>query len=70
MHPFKRNLSKKILEENKTFQRRDQSVVLNSVCYFPVVLWAKEKPLVGMLMMPKTLAYVWMICMGLGLIGG
>ena len=35
----------------------------------PVVLFAKRKPAVGMLMMPKTAAYVWMILMGLGLIG-
>ena len=46
------------------------AILISFACYFPVVLWAKEKPMIGMLMMPKTLAYVWMICMGLGLIGG
>ncbi len=45
------------------------AIVISFACYFPVVLWSKKKPMVGMLMMPKTLAYVWMICMGLGLIG-
>ena len=45
------------------------AIVISFTCYFPVVLWGKKKPMVGMLMMPKTLAYVWMICMGLELIG-
>ena len=44
-------------------------IIISFACYFPVVLWAKKKPMVGMLMMPKTMAYIWMICMGLGLIG-
>ena len=45
------------------------AIIISFACYFPVVLWAKKKPMVGMLMMPKTIAYIWMICMGLGLIG-
>lgn len=45
------------------------AIVISFACYFPVVLLAKKKPMVGMLMMPKTMAYIWMICMGLGLIG-
>lgn len=45
------------------------AIVISFACYFPVVLFAKKKPAVGMLMMPKTIAYVWMISMGLGLIG-
>ena len=45
------------------------AIIISFACYFPVVLWAKKKPMVGMLMMPKTMAYIWMICMGLGLIG-
>ena len=48
--------------------RMSIAIVISFACYFPVVLWGKKKPMVGMLMMPKTLAYVWMICMGLGLI--
>ncbi len=44
------------------------AIVISFACYFPVVLWAKKKPMIGMLMMPKTAAYVWMICMGLCLI--
>ncbi|MDE6593471.1 MAG: hypothetical protein K2K57_10480 [Oscillospiraceae bacterium] len=45
------------------------AIIISFACYFPVVLLAKKKPMVGMLMMPKTMAYIWMICMGLGLIG-
>lgn len=45
------------------------AIVISFACYFPVVLFAKKKPMVGMLMIPKTMAYIWMIAMGLGLIG-
>ena len=45
------------------------AIIVSFACYFPVVLLAKKKPMVGMLMMPKTIAYIWMIAMGLGLIG-
>ncbi len=44
------------------------AILISFACYFPVVLWSKKKPAVGMLMIPKTLAYVFMICMGLSLI--
>lgn len=45
------------------------AITISFACYFPVVLWAKKKPMVGMLMIPKTMAYIWMICMGLSMIG-
>ena len=45
------------------------AIIISFSCYFPVVLLAKKKPMVGMLMMLKTMAYIWMIAMGLGLIG-
>ncbi len=44
------------------------AIIISFACYFPVVIWGKKKPMVGMLMMPKTLAYVWMIALGLSLI--
>ena len=44
------------------------AIIISFACYFPVVLLAKKKPMVGMLMIPKTMAYIWMISMGLGLI--
>lgn len=49
--------------------RMSVAIIVSFACYFPVVLLAKKKPMVGMLMMPKTVAYIWMIGMGLSLIG-
>lgn len=43
------------------------AILVSFACYLPVVLWAKEKPMIGMLMIPKTIAYMWMICMGLAM---
>lgn len=34
-------------------------------CYLPVTLFSKTKPKVGLLMIPKTWAYMWIIVMGL-----
>lgn len=45
------------------------AIIVSFGCYFPVVLLAKKKPMIGMLMIPKTIAYICMISMGLGLIG-
>lgn len=44
------------------------AILISFGCYFPVVLWAKKNPKIGMLMMPKTAAYMWIICIGLGLL--
>lgn len=44
------------------------AIVISFGCYLPVVIWAKKKPMIGMLMIPKTMAYMWMICIGLGMI--
>ena len=40
------------------------AVLLSFGFYAPVVIWASENFLVGMLMIPKTLAYVWVILIG------
>ena len=40
------------------------AIVLSFAFYIPVVLWADIVPLVGMLMIPKTCAYVWIVVMG------
>lgn len=45
------------------------AIIISFACYFPVVLFAKKKPMIGMLMIPKTVAYICMIGIGLGLIG-
>ena len=40
------------------------AITLSFGFYIPVVLWAESVPLVGMLMIPKTVAYVWAVWMG------
>jgi uncharacterized protein YacL len=40
------------------------AVLLSFVFYIPVVLWADFNPVIGMLMLPKTCAYVWIVWMG------
>ncbi len=40
------------------------AVALSFGFYLPVVLFSAVMPVIGMLMIPKTLAYVWMIWMG------
>jgi hypothetical protein len=39
------------------------AVILSFGFYAPVVLWAHVVPIIGMLMIPKTLAYVWVVWM-------
>ena len=39
-------------------------IVLSFGFYIPVVLWADVNPLIGMLMIPKTCAYVWTVLIG------
>lgn len=40
------------------------TIVLSFGFYIPVVLWADTVPVVGMLMIPKTCAYVWTVMIG------
>lgn len=40
------------------------TIVLSFAFYIPVVLWADVYPLIGMLMIPKTCAYVWTVLIG------
>lgn len=40
------------------------TVVLSFACYIPVVLFADQIPVIGMLMVPKTCAYVWTVLIG------
>lgn len=40
------------------------TVVLSFACYIPVTLFADAVPAVGMLMIPKTCAYVWTVWIG------
>ena len=40
------------------------TIVLSFGFYIPVVLWADVYPLIGLLMIPKTCAYVWTVLIG------
>ena len=50
--------------EDKPFRFLWLTVVLSFACYIPVVLFADAVPAVGMLMIPKTCAYVWTVLIG------
>jgi hypothetical protein len=49
---------------DKAFRFMWLAITLSFAFYIPVVLFASMVPAVGMLMIPKTIAYVWMIWMG------
>ena len=44
------------------------AIIISFGCYLPVTLFSKTKPKVGLLMIPKTCAYMWVIAMGLQLL--
>ena len=44
------------------------AIIISFGCYLPVTLMSKKYPKVGMLMIPKTCAYMWVIAMGLQLL--
>lgn len=46
------------------------TVVISFGCYLPVVLFADRIPAVGMLMIPKTCAYVWTVLIGFNAMKG
>lgn len=43
------------------------AIFLSFAFYLPVVLWANQKPMVGMLMLPKSCVYLWILTMFLAL---
>lgn len=43
------------------------AIVLSFAFYLPVVLWGHRQPRLGILMLPKTCAYIWMLAMFLAL---
>lgn len=53
-------------KENKdsSFKFMYLAIILSFGFYIPVVLWANQFSWIGILMMPKTLAYVWIVYMG------
>ena len=40
------------------------AVFLSFAFYLPVVLWSDLSPMIGMLMLPKTCMYMWIVVMG------
>lgn len=50
--------------EDKAFRWMWLTIVLSFGFYIPVVLWADTVPVIGMLMIPKTCAYVWTVVIG------
>ena len=51
-------------KEDFVFKYMWLAITLSFLFYIPVVLWADTLPMIGMLMIPKTLAYVWVVWMG------
>ncbi len=47
------------------FWMMSPAILISFACYLPVVLFSKKYPAVGMLMIPKTIAYMFMIGLGL-----
>lgn len=50
--------------KDKQFKYMWLTIVLSFGFYIPVVLWADAIPMIGMLMIPKTCAYVWTVIIG------
>ena len=51
-------------QKDQAFRYMWLTFVLSFGFYIPVVLWADKIPLIGMLMIPKTCAYVWTVLIG------
>lgn len=50
--------------KDKYFRFAWIAVSLSFLFYIPVVIWADSIPVIGMLMIPKTVCYVWLVIMG------
>ena len=50
--------------KDRAFRWTWLTIVLSFAFYIPVVLWADTVPMIGMLMIPKTCAYVWTVLIG------
>lgn len=50
--------------DDRVFRFMPLAVILSFGFYLPVVLFSGAVPAVGILMIPKTLAYVWIVLMG------
>lgn len=50
--------------DDKPFRFMWLAITLSFAFYIPVVLWADQFAIIGMLMLPKTIMYMWAIWMG------
>lgn len=50
--------------KDRSFRFMWLTIVLSFGFYIPVVLWADAIPVIGILMIPKTCAYVWTVVIG------
>ncbi len=50
--------------KDRAYRFMSLAIILSFGFYVPVVLWADTIPTIGILMIPKTLAYVWVVLMG------
>jgi hypothetical protein len=56
--------SKARLNKDKAYMHMAVAIFLSFSFYIPVVLWATTYRIIGMLMIPKTLAYLWIVYIG------
>ncbi|HBU11898.1 MAG TPA: hypothetical protein DEB31_03990 [Clostridiales bacterium] len=52
------------LHKDRPFRFMWLVITLSFAFYIPVVLFADSMPMIGMLMIPKTIAYIWIVVMG------
>jgi hypothetical protein len=52
------------LNNDKDYKLMSLAILLSFTFYTPVVLWATTYRLMGMLMIPKTLTYLWIVLIG------
>lgn len=50
--------------DDKKYRWMWLAILLSFVFYIPVVLWSDLSPMIGMLMLPKTCMYMWIVVMG------
>ncbi|WP_066506911.1 hypothetical protein [Abyssisolibacter fermentans] len=50
--------------KDETFKKIGIGIIISFACYLPVVLFANTYRLVGILMIPKTMAYLWIVYIG------
>jgi hypothetical protein len=46
------------LAHDRTFEWIGAMILVSYACYLPVILFVQQVPAIGMLMIPKTMAYV------------